>query len=189
MNDSDQKISNQNIISHFLYKQIEKRIQNNEQVLILQNRRGFSAIKVCTESDEILHCEDCDVILTYHAKIEQLICHHCNKKYSIEKYTKSNIKYLGYGTEHIESILSQLFPSSNIIRMDADSAKTMKKQKEILTKFQDNDFNILLGTQMIAKGLDFKNITLVAVLNADLGMFIPDFRSYEKTFQLSLIHI
>ena len=184
MNDSDQKISNQNIISHFLYKQIEKRIQNNEQVLILHNRRGFSAIKVCTESDEILHCEDCDVILTYHAKIEQLICHHCNKKYSIEKYTKSNIKYLGYGTEHIESILSQLFPSSNIIRMDADSAKTMKKQKEILTKFQDNDFNILLGTQMIAKGLDFKNITLVAVLNADLGMFIPDFRSYEKTFQL-----
>ena len=96
------------------------------------------------------------MILTYHATIEKLICHHCNKKYSIEKYNKADIKYLGYGTEHIESILNQHFPNANIMRMDADSASTMKKQKEILSKFKANDFNMLLGTQMIAKGLDFK---------------------------------
>ena len=184
MTDDNQKISTQSIISNYLFQQIQKRIHNNEQVLILHNRRGFSAIKVCQDSDEILHCKDCDVILTYHATIEKLICHHCNKKYSIEKYNKADIKYLGYGTEHIESILNQHFPNANIMRMDADSASTMKKQKEILSKFKANDFNILLGTQMIAKGLDFKNITLVAVLNADLGMFIPDFRSNEKAFQL-----
>ena len=184
MTDDNQKISTQSIISNYLFQQIQKRIHNNEQVLILHNRRGFSAIKVCQDSDEILHCKDCDVILTYHATIEKLICHHCNKKYSIEKYNKADIKYLGYGTEHIESILNQYFPNANIMRMDADSASTMKKQKEILSKFKANDFNILLGTQMIAKGLDFKNITLVAVLNADLGMFIPDFRSNEKAFQL-----
>ena len=184
MTDDNQKISSQSIISNYLFQQIQKRIHNNEQVLILHNRRGFSAIKVCQDSDEILHCKDCDVILTYHATIEKLICHHCNKKYSIEKYNKADIKYLGYGTEHIESILNQHFPNANIMRMDADSASTMKKQKEILSKFKANDFNILLGTQMIAKGLDFKNITLVAVLNADLGMFIPDFRSNEKAFQL-----
>lgn len=184
MTDDNQKISTQSIISNYLFQQIQKRIHNNEQVLILHNRRGFSAIKVCQDSNEILHCKDCDVILTYHATIEKLICHHCNKKYSIEKYNKADIKYLGYGTEHIESILNQHFPNANIMRMDADSASTMKKQKEILSKFKANDFNILLGTQMIAKGLDFKNITLVAVLNADLGMFIPDFRSNEKAFQL-----
>ena len=184
MTDDNQKISTQSIISNYLFQQIQKRIHNNEQVLILHNRRGFSAIKVCQDSDEILHCKDCDVILTYHATIEKLICHHCNKKYSIEKYNKADIKYLGYGTEHIESILNQHFPNANIMRMDADSASTMKKQKEILSKFKANDFNILLGTQMIAKGLDFQNITLVAVLNADLGMFIPDFRSNEKAFQL-----
>ena len=184
MTDDNQKISTQSIISNYLFQQIQKRIHNNEQVLILHNRRGFSAIKVCQDSDEILHCKDCDVILTYHATIEKLICHHCNKKYSIEKYNKADIKYLGYGTEHIESILNQHFPNANIMRMDADSASTMKKQKEILSKFKANHFNILLGTQMIAKGLDFKNITLVAVLNADLGMFIPDFRSNEKAFQL-----
>ena len=184
MTDDNQKISTQSIISNYLFQQIQKRIHNNEQVLILHNRRGFSAIKVCQDSNEILHCKDCDVILTYHATIEKLICHHCNKKYSIEKYNKADIKYLGYGTEHIESILNQHFPNANIMRMDADSAGTMKKQKEILSKFKANDFNILLGTQMIAKGLDFKNITLVAVLNADLGMFIPDFRSNEKAFQL-----
>jgi len=184
MTDDNQKISSQSIISNYLFQQIQKRIHNNEQVLILHNRRGFSAIKVCQDSDEILHCKDCDVILTYHATIEKLICHHCNKKYSIEKYNKADIKYLGYGTEHIESILNQHFPNANIMRMDADSASTMKKQKEILSKFKANHFNILLGTQMIAKGLDFKNITLVAVLNADLGMFIPDFRSNEKAFQL-----
>ena len=184
MADDNQKISSQSIISNYLFQQIQKRIHNNEQVLILHNRRGFSAIKVYQDSDEILHCKDCDVILTYHATIEKLICHHCNKKYSIEKYNKADIKYLGYGTEHIESILNQHFPNANIMRMDADSASTMKKQKEILSKFKANDFNILLGTQMIAKGLDFKNITLVAVLNADLGMFIPDFRSNEKAFQL-----
>ena len=184
MTDDNQKISSQSIISNYLFQQIQKRIHNNEQVLILHNRRGFSAIRVCQDSDEILHCKDCDVILTYHATIEKLICHHCNKKYSIEKYNKADIKYLGYGTEHIESILNQYFPNANIMRMDADSASTMKKQKEILSKFKANDFNILLGTQMIAKGLDFQNITLVAVLNADLGMFIPDFRSNEKAFQL-----
>ena len=184
MNDENQKMLNQDIISSYLHAQIKQRIKNNEQVLILHNRRGFSSIKVCAESDDILRCKDCDVILTYHTSIQKLICHHCNKTYSMSKYSNTNIKYLGYGTEQIESILNEIYPNVNIMRMDADNANSMKKQKEILNKFKNKEFNILLGTQMIAKGLDFSNITLVAVINADLGMYIPDFRSYEKTFQL-----
>ena len=184
MNQNSSIQNNQHLFSDYLIKKIDKALEKKEQVLILHNRRGFSSIKICTEFDEILKCTNCDVILTFHAKLNHLICHHCNKKYSFEQYTKKDITFLGYGTEQIETILNELFPHHGILRMDSDSANSMKKQKNILDKFKNKEYDILLGTQMIAKGLDFSNITLVAVMNAELGMLIPDYRSHEKMFQL-----
>ena len=184
MNQNNKTKSGQKVLSEDLINKIDAVLTKNEQILILHNRRGFSSIQICTDSDKILKCENCDVILTFHARLNQLICHHCNKKYSFGQYTHQDISFLGYGTEQLESILNELFPEAGVLRMDSDSAGSMKKQKDILNKFKNKEYNILLGTQMIAKGLDFSNITLVAVINADLGMLIPDFRSHEKMFQL-----
>ena len=163
-------------------------IKKKEQVLILHNRRGYSSIKVCNNSNEILKCNNCDIILTFHATINSLICHQCSKKYTFDSISnndnKQNIQYFGCGTEQLEFILNEQFPNYSILRMDADSANSMNKQNKILNQFKKGDYNILLGTQMIAKGLDIKNITLVIVINADLGISIPDFKSHEKIFQL-----
>lgn len=184
MNQDKDFTKSQNLISEYLIKKINTTLNNNEQILILHNRRGFSSIKICSESDEILKCKNCDVILTFHASLNKLICHHCNQKYPFEKYTTQDINFLGYGTEQLETVLNQLFPNAGVLRMDSDSANSMKKQKNILNQFKNKEYNILLGTQMIAKGLDFSNITLVAVMNAELGMLIPDYRSHEKMYQL-----
>ena len=123
-----------------------------------------------------------------HQYITQLICHHCHFKQSLDSFTKENrntqITYAGYGTEKLQLALNKLFPSAFILRMDSDSANSISKQSKILNKFKKGKGDILLGTQMIAKGLDFNNITLVVVVNADLGMSIPDFKSHESMFQL-----
>ena len=184
MNENKKIKADQKLLSKYLINKINIVLQKDEQILILHNRRGFSSIKICTESDEILKCKNCDVILTFHARLNQLICHHCNQKYLFDEYTKQDISFLGYGTEQLETILNQLFPEAGVLRMDSDSASSMKKKKDILNQFKNKEYNILLGTQMIAKGLDFSNITLVAVINAELGMSIPDFKSHEKMFQL-----
>ena len=184
MNKSTKNSMTSSILSDYLINAINQTINRNEQVLILHNRRGFSSLKICSESDKILKCKDCDVILTFHAQLKQLICHHCNKQYAFQKYTNQDVKFLGYGTEQLETILNELFPNFGVLRMDADSANSMTKQNKILTKFKNKEFHILLGTQMIAKGLDFSNVTLVAVINADLGMLIPDFKAHEKMFHL-----
>ncbi len=185
MNNQNNISFNQPILSQEIINEINHTINKDEQVLILHNRRGYSAIKVYNQSDQILKCDACDVILTFHASMNQLVCHNCNHKYSFKShYSKDNIQYLGYGTEQLEFLLNETFPKYSILRMDADSANSMKKQNKILSAFKTGDYNILLGTQMIAKGLDIKNVTLVVVINADIGMMIPDFRSHEKIFQL-----
>ena len=184
-NDQNNTSFNQPMLSKNIIDAIKCTIDKREQVLVLHNRRGYSAIKVCNESDEILKCDSCDIILTFHASKNQLICHNCNSKYLFNsKHSNQNVQYLGYGTEQLEFLLNELFPKYSILRMDADSANSMTKQNKILAQFKSKKHNILLGTQMIAKGLDIKNITLVVVINADIGMMVPDFRSHEKIFQL-----
>ena len=178
---------NQPILTKKIIKEINQTINKNEQVLILHNRRGYSAIKICNESNQILKCDFCDVILTFHASLNKLICHNCNHNHSLNdksQYSNDNIQYLGYGTEQLEFLLNETFPQHSVLRMDADSANSMNKQNKILNQFKSGNYNILLGTQMIAKGLDIENVTLVVVLNADIGMMVPDFRSHEKMFQL-----
>ena len=164
---------------------INNTIEKGGQVLVLHNRRGYSAIKICGESDKVIKCEQCDIILTYHASKNKLLCHSCSKSYDYESLNfKNNVKYLGYGTENIHYYLQEKFPNLSILRMDADSANSINKQNNILNKFINDKSDILLGTQMIAKGLDIKNIKLVIVLNADIGTMIPDFKSHEKIFQM-----
>ncbi len=173
------------LFSKRVLKAIKNTLSKKEQVLILHNRRGYSAIKVYGESDQILKCNSCDIILTYHAQKNRLVCHNCGQfiSYNSLDFTK-NIKYLGFGTEQIEFTLKEYFPDFSILRMDADSAKSINKQNKILNSFINEEAQILLGTQMIAKGLDIKNITLAIVINADLGTLVPDFKSHERTFQL-----
>jgi len=164
---------------------INSTIDKGGQVLILHNRRGYSAIKICGKSDKVIKCEQCDIILTYHASKNKLLCHSCSKSYEYESLNfKKDVKYLGYGTENIHYYLQEQFPNLSILRMDADSANSINKQNKILNKFINDKSDILLGTQMIAKGLDIQNIQLVIVLNADIGMMIPDFKSHEKIFQM-----
>ena len=176
------------ILSDISIKAIQETLDKKEQILILHNRRGFSSLRISSEPDGILKCKNCDIILTLHHNNNELICHHCHTKYLLssiqKKYKNSEIHYAGYGTEQLELFLNNLFPSAVTLRMDADTAKSMKAQNTFLNNFKKGNGDILLGTQMISKGLDFDNLTLVVVVNADLGSFIPDFRSHEKMFQL-----
>ena len=176
------------IFSESTIHSIQDKLNNKEQILILHNRRGFASLKLSHQSDSVLKCPKCDIIFTFHQYINQLICHHCHFKQSLDSFTQENrniqITYAGYGTEKLQLALNKLFPSASILRMDSDSANSISKQSKILNKFKKGKGDILLGTQMIAKGLDFNNITLVVVVNADLGMSIPDFKSHESMFQL-----
>ena len=184
-NEQHNNILNKPLFSKRVLKAIKSTVVKGEQVLILHNRRGYSAIKVYGESDEILKCSSCDIILTYHAHKNHLVCHNCGKFISYNSLDFSNnIQYLGFGTEQIEFALKENFPKFTVLRMDADSAKSINKQNNILNSFINQKAQILLGTQMIAKGLDIKNITLAIIINADIGTLVPDFKSNEKTYQL-----
>ncbi|MBT3245172.1 MAG: primosomal protein N', partial [Bacteroidetes bacterium] len=159
-----------------------------ESKILLQNRRGYSHVHQCIDCGEIASCERCSVSLTYHKISNNMICHYCQNSYSLEDICKScnseNLKLTGTGTQKVEEELRKLFPDVNLIRMDQDTVRKRGAHHLILEKFAKGEAQILLGTQMIAKGLDFENVTLVGVINADSGLFLPDFRAGERIFQL-----
>ena len=174
------------VFSQQLIDSIAEKIDKKEQVILLQNRRGFSILN-CNQCQEVVMCDQCQVALTYHKEKNLLICHYCSfkqKTYNNCRKCNSNLTFFGSGTQKIEEGLIKLFPNTPIKRMDFDSTRKPGEHSKILDDFLKNKFTILLGTQMIAKGLDFPNVTLVGVINADMNLFIPDFRSGEKTFQL-----
>ena len=174
------------VFSQQLIDSIAEKIDKKEQVILLQNRRGFSILN-CNQCQEVVMCHQCQVALTYHKEKNLLICHYCSfkqKTYNHCRKCNSNLTFFGLGTQKIEEGLIKLFPNTPIKRMDFDSTRKPGDHSKILDDFLQNKFTILLGTQMIAKGLDFPNVTLVGVINADMNLFIPDFRSGEKTFQL-----
>ncbi len=174
-------------ISNTLKEEIKKRLINHEQTVLLLNRRGYSNYIMCRACGNTEKCPNCDVSLTYHEYSKKLKCHYCNyEKRVIDTCGKCGSKYLekvGYGTEKIEEELKALFPSARVVRMDNDTTRGKMGHEKVLYEFETNG-DILLGTQMIAKGLDFPNVTLVGVLNADQSLDIPDFRSKENTFSL-----
>ena len=177
------------IISGLLQEKIEKRLSDKEQVLLIQNRRGFSPTVKCSDCGDILMCLACKTPLTFHKYDNNFKCHICGFiSFKIldncSECSSQNFSYIGTGTQKVEELIQKTFPKARVARIDHDSSKKSYATIKVLQEFHDGEIDILLGTQMIAKGLDFSEITLVGIINADLGLHIPDFRSSERTFQL-----
>jgi primosomal protein N' (replication factor Y) len=177
--------------SHFssaLLGQIETALGNGEQAILFQNRRGFSLRLECDLCHWMPSCKNCDVTLVYHKKINQLRCHYCGYVSRIPDKCPEcngvNIKMKGFGTEKVEEELGLIFPKARIARMDLDTTRTKHSLQQIIGDFEARKIDILVGTQMVTKGLDFDNVSLVCILNADNMLSYPDFRAFERSFQL-----
>ncbi len=176
------------ILSLKLRQAIEKRLEKDEQAILFLNRRGFSRSLLCPECGEVVHCRHCSLPLTFHRSADRLTCHVCGFTRIVPKRCPEcnarAISLVGYGTEKVEEVLRKVFPTAKIARVDTDTMKRKNQLRETLDAFKARKIDILIGTQMIAKGLHFPNVTLVGILNADIGLHVPDFRAGERTFQL-----
>ena len=182
------KEKSKSFISKVLFDKITGCLSRKEQVMIFLNKRGYSPLLICTSCGHTLKCPHCDISLTYHQSRKQMLCHYCGHAHPTITFCPSceskSISLKGYGTERIEEELRESFVSARISRMDMDSTRKKGAHEKILNDFKDGNIDILIGTQMIAKGLHFPNVTLVGVVLADLSLHIPDFRSSERTFSL-----
>lgn len=171
-----------------LIQAINETLDKNEQVILLLNRRGYSSFISCSSCGYVEKCPNCDISLTYHKTSNTLRCHYCGYGTKVNticpECKEEGLKQLGTGTEKIEEEITKLFEKARVVRMDFDTTSKKGAHEKIINDFRDKKYNILLGTQMIAKGLDFEDVTLVGVINADTSLNIPDFRSSEVTFQL-----
>ncbi len=179
---------NKSMLSGRLYNEISENLKRGEQTILFLNRRGFSTFVSCRSCGFVPHCPHCNVSLTYHKYENRLKCHYCG--YSEPNYTEcpvcksKYIRYFGGGTQKVEEEIQRLFPSATTIRMDMDTTGKKQSHEKILQKFEKDKIDILIGTQMVAKGLDFENVTLVGVVTADTMLHINDFRSGERTFAM-----
>ena len=178
----------ENIFSHELLFKIKDRLQKKEGIIILQNRRGFATQIYCEDCGEIVMCEKCSVPMTHHLKSNTLRCHYCGAVKEVPKVCPNcgspNLKFFGTGTERVEDELLYHFPEIRIERVDSDTINKKGKLGEILKRFANGEVDVLVGTQMVSKGLDFSRVTLVGVISAETTLWLPDFRADEKTFQL-----
>ncbi len=176
------------IISSILLHKLEDILNNKEQAIILLNRRGYATTVSCHECGYKVMCPNCEIPLTYHKKTNTMRCHYCDyqtsKPIECPNCHSHNINQFGLGTEKLEEELAKLLPLARIVRMDIDTTSKKGSHSKILTAFKNHEYDILVGTQMISKGLDFENVTLVGVVNGDASLNIPDFRSAERTFSL-----
>jgi len=176
------------IFSAELVQAIYERLNCNEQVILFLNRRGFSSSLQCEQCGYVAECGECSVSMTYHKRAHKLLCHICGTESTVPDRCPEcgdpDFKYAGMGTERIEEVLEKLCPKAKVARMDSDTMRKKDSYRTVLDKFRTGKIDILLGTQMIAKGLDFPNVTLVGVLYADMSLHMPDFRAGERTFQL-----
>ena len=183
-----QEQQNKSIFSHQLVNAITQALAKKEQVILFQNRRGFAPYTECASCHWIPMCTHCDVSLIYHKQTNKLSCHYCG--YSIAPPTSCNacgnnqLKYKGFGTEKIEEEIEVLFPTAKVARMDLDTTRSKYAYKQLIDEFELGNIDILVGTQMVTKGLDFDNVSVVGVLNVDSVLNFPDFRSFEKAYQL-----
>ena len=178
------------IFSDILVTKMKEKINKGEQVILLLNRRGFSTFITCSNCGFTYKCPSCDITLTYHKSTNNLICHYCGYQQKCEdkcpKCKDKALNYYGLGTEKLEEKLNELLPSAKVVRMDQDTTRRKGAHEQIIEDFKNEKYNILLGTQMISKGLDFPKVTLVGVINADTTLNIPNFKASENTF--SLLH-
>lgn len=183
-----QQQQNKSIFSHQLVNAITEALKKKEQVILFQNRRGFAPYTECNSCHWIPHCIHCDVALIYHKQTNKLRCHYCG--YTMQPPTSCNacgnndLRYKGFGTEKIEEEIGILFPTAKVARMDLDTTRSKYAYKQLIDEFELGSIDILVGTQMVTKGLDFDNVSVVGVLNVDSVLNFPDFRSFEKAYQL-----
>lgn len=184
----EEKDANIYAISRILKDEIQKNLENNEQTILFINRRGFNTVASCLDCGEVIKCHKCDVPMTYHKANGYLMCHYCghSKKFKnhCSKCKGHRINLTGIGTQKIEEELKTLFDNARILRMDTDSTNSKYSYEKYFDDFKNHKYDILIGTQMIAKGLDFPNVTLVGVVDADSGLYSLDFRGAEKVFSL-----
>jgi primosomal protein N' (replication factor Y) len=178
----------QSTFSRRLLDEMTQRLAQGEQTMLLLNRRGFSSFMVCRACGERLQCANCAVCLTYHRRDRRMLCHYCGYAERVPdrcpKCDSDHIQFLGTGSERVEDELSQHFPAARIARLDRDSVTSKGAFEHILQRFRAGEIDILVGTQMIAKGHDIANVTLVGIVLADIGLSMPDFRAAERSFQL-----
>jgi primosomal protein N' (replication factor Y) len=188
MNMATKRHEVQGLFSHFLIEQMAMALERKEQIILFQNRRGYAVRMICHTCESMPKCQYCDVTLTYHKKTNLLKCHYCG--YAIEvphecpTCHSTDIEMKGFGTEQVEDTLAAIFPEARIARMDMDTTRSKNAYQQIITDFEQHKTDILVGTQMVTKGLDFDRVSVVGILNADALISFPDFRAFERAFQL-----
>ena len=174
--------------SPLLLSKVREALERGEQAILFQNRRGYAPVLTCKACGWVPHCQNCDVSLTYHRQLNQLVCHYCGAVYQVPVECpacgETNLLTRGYGTEKIESEVREVFPEARISRMDLDTTRTRHAYERIINDFSAGRTNLLIGTQMISKGLDFDRVSVVGILNADTMLNYPDFRAYEHAFMM-----
>ena len=184
----DKQSGNKYAISSELLEALEKNLSDNKQSILLINRRGYNTFAACDSCGSVITCPSCSISMTYHSANNRLMCHYCG--YSAPFMStcpdcgKNNVRYSGFGTQKIEKEIEELLPEARVLRMDTDSTSSRQEFEKGLSDFAEGKYDIMLGTQMVAKGLDFENVTLVGVISADQQLNNDDFRSEEKTFDL-----
>ena len=177
-----------NEFSSVLLQHLESNLNNKEQTILFQNRRGYSPYMQCEECSWISECANCDVSLTYHMKVRELRCHYCGHKEEVPRTCpacgSTKVKTIGYGTEKIEEELGLLLPAARVQRMDLDTTRAKNAYQQIIQEFEEGETDILVGTQMVSKGLDFDNVSMVGIFDADRMIHFPEFRASERAFQM-----
>lgn len=182
------KAGNKSIISRELFRTMKETLEKKQQIILFLNRRGYSTFISCRECGAVLKCPDCGISLTYHKEGSKAVCHYCGHEEEpptvCPECGSRYIRYFGMGTEKVEETIAELFPQAAVERLDLDSTRKKGSIDRILNRFKKGKTEILIGTQLVAKGLDFRNVGLVGIISADVTLNIPDFRSPERTFQL-----
>lgn len=185
---NEMKSGNKSPISSVLRQYINETIDNNKQVILLINRRGYNTFIFCNDCGHVITCPNCSISLTYHSFNNRLTCHYCGYSKYLDNLCPScnsyNVRYSGYGTQRIENELELCFPNARVLRMDADTTSTKFGHDKLFKAFSNHEYDILVGTQMVAKGLDFPDVTLVGVLNADSSLYDENYNSDERSFDL-----
>lgn len=179
---------NKSMFSRELYREMNQTMQKGQQVILFLNRRGYSTFISCRECGNVLRCPSCGISLTYHKEENRAVCHYCGYEEAppnvCPECGSKYIRYFGAGTEQVEELVGEFFPNAQVQRLDLDSTRRKGSIERILNRFRKGQIDILIGTQLVAKGLDFRNVGLVGIISADVTLNIPDFRSPERTFQL-----
>ena len=181
-------MGNVSIFSRDLKKAIEEKLNNKEQIILFLNRRGFSNFISCRSCGEVIKCDDCDISMTYHKAKNRLICHYCGKTKPLPKLCPSCgskfIKQFGVGTQRVEEEVKKYFPETRVLRMDRDTTGKKDSFNEFYEKIKNKEADVIIGTQMVSKGFDFEDVTLVGIVAADMSLYISDYKARERTFQL-----